>query len=53
MPLVYLASGSISDLTGIEYFTSLKSLYAGDLGVSKADFSALTNLQKLVINGNE
>lgn len=53
MPLVYLASGSISDLTGIEYFTSLKSLYAGDLGVSKADFSALTKLQKLVINGNE
>lgn len=52
MPLVWLAMGSISNLKGIEYFTSLTSLYAGDLGIETADLSALTNLQTLRINGN-
>ncbi len=43
----------IHDLTGIEYFTSLVQLYAGDMEIEKADFSALSNLQKLYVQGNK
>ncbi len=53
MPLIVLAMGEVKDLKGIEYFTSLTSLYAADLGIETADLSALTNLQSLRINGNE
>lgn len=53
MPLIVLADGEIKDLKGIEYFTSLTSLYAADLGIEQADFSALSKLQSLRINGNE
>lgn len=53
MPLIVLADGEIKDLKGIEYFTSLTSLYAADLGIEQADLSALSNLKSLRINGNE
>lgn len=43
----------IADLKGIEYFTSLESLYAQFLAIEQADFSALSNLKRLIINGNE
>lgn len=43
----------IADLKGIEYFTSLESLYAQFLAIEEVDFSALSNLKRLVINGNE
>lgn len=54
MPLTAYAEDDILTLDGIEKFTSLKSLYAGDLGIE--DASALegsTSLQTLIINGNE
>lgn len=43
----------IADLKGIEYFTSLESLYAQFLAIEDIDLSALSNLKRLVINGNE
>lgn len=52
MPLVFLADGDINDLKGIEYFTELTSLYAADLGIAQADFSALSKLASLRVNGN-
>ena len=47
-----LYADEILDLKGIEYFTAIEQLYAGDLGIEKADFSALLNLQKLYVQGN-
>ena len=54
MPLfVYsIPYGQITDLKGIEYFTNLKELYAGALGLESVDLSALQNLEYLTINGN-
>lgn len=53
IPLTAYAEFEIETLKGIENFTSLKSLYAGDLGIEDAsDLEGLTSLQTLVINGN-
>lgn len=49
---LFLYADQIHDLTGIEYFTSLSQIYAGGLEIEKADFSALSNLQKLYVQGN-
>lgn len=54
MPLTAYAEYDIESLKGIEYFTSLKSLYAGDLGIEDAsNLQGMTSLQILVLNGNE
>ncbi len=52
MLLPALSEGDITTLKGIEYFTQLTRLFAGDLGIEEADLSALTKLQTLRINGN-
>lgn len=52
MMLIWLADDDIESLKGIEYFTSLKKLYAGGLEIAEADFSALKKLESLRINGS-
>lgn len=42
----------IKDLQGVEYFTSLKVLRCGNIGLEKLDVSALTNLTSLTCMGN-
>ena len=42
----------ISDLSGIEFFTSLRTLRVGGIGLEALDVSALTNLTSLTCQGN-
>lgn len=42
----------IADLTGIEYFTSLKTLRVGAIGLESLDVSTLLNLESLTCQGN-
>ncbi len=43
----------ISDLKGIEYFTSLTTLRLAGIGLEKIDVSALSNLKTLAVEGNK
>lgn len=43
---------TITDLTGIEHFASLKRLYCGGIGLSSLDVSGLPNLEQLTCQGN-
>ncbi len=54
MPLTVYAEDDIEVLDGIEKFTSLESLYAGDMGIADATaLENMTSLKSLYINGNE
>lgn len=44
---------TITDITGIEYFSSLKILRCGGIGLTKLDVSNLTYLETLTCQGNE
>lgn len=46
------AGAKITDLTGIEYFTSLRRLYCGGIGLETLDVSTLPNLTQLTCQGN-
>lgn len=52
MPVFSFNVEGIKSLKGIEYFTDLESIYAGAIGLEEADFSALTKLRSLTVNGN-
>ena len=52
MPVFSFSADGIKTLKGIEFFTELESVYAGALGLEEADFSALTKLRSLTVNGN-
>jgi hypothetical protein len=45
-------NAKITNLKGIEYFTNLKRLYCGGIGLETLDVSKLTNLEQLTCQGN-
>lgn len=49
---LYANPGNLTDLTGIEYFTELTSVYFDNNQISKADFSNNKKLESLIIANN-
>lgn len=51
--MLFLMSKGLTDLTGIEYFTGLTTLYCNDNQLTSLDVSKLTNLENLLCSENQ